>query len=179
VEGNRVSRGFVCGVVALLCVHRVVAGELVSPSTNVPTEWLTTVEQSQFRKTPRYDETMAYCRRMADASPWVEYRSIGTSPEGRDMPVLIISSSNAFDPERAHADGKVLVFIQNCIHSGESEGKDASMMLVRDMVITKTREHLLDKVNVMMMPIFSVDGHERFGAYSRIKIGRASCRERV
>lgn len=147
--------------------HRV-AAELPSPSADVPAKWLTTVERTQFRDTPRYAETVAYCQRLADASPWVEYRSIGTSPEGREMPVLIVSSNRAFDPQRAHADGKALVFIQNCIHAGESEGKDASMMLVRDMVITKTRKHLLDQVNLLMMPIFSVDGHERFGPHSRI-----------
>jgi murein tripeptide amidase MpaA len=145
-----------------------VATELKSPSGDVPDEWLTLAERTGFRKTPRYEETMAYCRRLAEASPWVEYRSIGVSPEGRDMPVLIVSSNGAFDAQRAHGDGKVVVFIQNCIHAGEVEGKDASLMLVRDMVITKTRAPLLDCVNLIVLPIFSVDGHERFGPYNRI-----------
>ncbi len=152
----------------LLSMQNSYAAELTSPSVNVPSEWRTTVEKTQFRKTPRYDETLAYCKRLAEASPWVEYRSIGQSPEGRDILVLVVSSSGAFDPKSIHADGKAVVFIQNCIHAGESEGKDASMMLVRDMVITKTRSQLLDHVNVIMMPIFNVDGHERFSAYSRI-----------
>lgn len=153
---------------ALSVVQHGSAAELALPSKNVPAEWLTFAEQTQFRKTPRFDETVAFCRRLADASPWVEYRSIGTSPEAREMPLLVVSSNGAFHPQSAHADGKVLVFIQNCIHAGESEGKDASLMLVRDMVITKTRKRLLDRVNLLVMPIFNVDGHERFSAYSRI-----------
>jgi len=142
--------------------------ELKVPSIDVPPEWRTLTEQTHFRKTPRHAETVAFCRRLADASPWVEYRSIGTTSEGREMPLLVVSSSGAFDPKHAHNDGKLVVFIQNCIHAGECEGKDASFMLVRDMVITKTRATLLDRINVLVMPIFNVDGHERFSAYSRI-----------
>lgn len=144
------------------------AGRLLLPSKDVPSEWLTLAEQTEFQDTPRYAETMAYCRRLAAASPWIEIRSIGASPEGRDILVLIVSSDRAFEPDAAHADGKAVVFIQNCIHAGECEGKDASMMLVRDLAVLKTRRELLDHVNLLVMPIFNVDGHERFSRFSRI-----------
>jgi hypothetical protein len=41
-------------------------------------------------------------------------------------------------------------------------------MLLRDMVITKTKSNLLDNVIVLVIPVFNVDGHERFGPYNRI-----------
>ncbi len=156
------------GAAAMAPIQPALAAELRNPSGTVPTEWLTLVESSGFRKTPRYDETVAYSKKLADASPWITYRSYGTSPEGRDMPLLIVSSSGAFDAKSAHDNGKAVVFIQNCIHAGESEGKDASLMLLRDIAITKSRASLLDNVNLIVTPIFSVDGHERFGRYSRI-----------
>jgi len=155
-------------VVALLAAAQVAQAGLELPSANVPPEWLTYAERTSFQRTPRYAETMAYCRRLADASPWIRYHSIGTSPQGRDLAVLIVSSSGAFDPKSAHGDGKAVVFIQNCIHAGECAGKDASMMLVRDMAVLKAHRTLLDRANLVVMPIFNVDGHERFGAYSRI-----------
>ena len=155
-------------MVSVLFASRASAAELQSPSPDVPAEWMTLAEKSDFHKTPRYDETVAYCKRLAQASPWIEYRTIGQSPQGRDIPLLVVSSSGGFDPKSAHADGKSLVLIQNCIHSGECEGKDASLMLVRDIAVTKARESLLDRVNLLVLPIFSVDAHERFGPYSRI-----------
>lgn len=158
----------VAAVAALATGSRSPAADLKVPSVDVPAEWLTHCEKSNMRRTPRHAETVAFSRRLADASPWVTYQSIGTTPEGREMPLLVVSSSGAFDPERIHADGKIVVFVQNCIHAGESEGKDASFMLVRDMVITKTRAHLLDHINLLVMPIFNVDGHERFSPHSRI-----------
>ncbi len=41
-------------------------------------------------------------------------------------------------------------------------------MLVRDMAITRTRSSLLDSAIVLFVPIFNVDGHERFGPFNRI-----------
>jgi hypothetical protein len=156
------------GAVLLAPALQAAPPKLENPSKNVPAKWLTMTEESGFRKTPRYADTVAYSKRLADASPWIEYRSFGTSPEGRELPLLIVSSSGVFDADRAHEDGKLVVFVQNCIHAGESEGKDASFMLLRDIAITKTRASLLETVNLIVVPIFSVDGHERFGPYSRI-----------
>jgi hypothetical protein len=42
------------------------------------------------------------------------------------------------------------------------------MMLLRDIAVTKTRAALLDRVVLLFMPIYNVDGHERFGPYRRI-----------
>ncbi|HEY6626689.1 MAG TPA: M14 family metallopeptidase, partial [Ignavibacteriaceae bacterium] len=56
----------------------------------------------------------------------------------------------------------------NGIHSGEIEGKDASMILMREILITKEKESLLDSINIIVVPIFSVDGHERKSKYNRI-----------
>ena len=142
--------------------------QLKLPSVNVPDEWLTLAERTGFVRTPRYDETVAYCRRLAAASPWLDYRSFGRSPEGRELPLMIASKDAAFTPEAARSTGKLVVLAQCCIHAGECAGKDACLMLLRDAAITKTRAGLLDNVVLVVMPIFNVDGHERFGPYSRI-----------
>jgi len=138
------------------------------PSRNVPAEWLTKAERTEFRETPRYDETVEFCRRLASASDWIDYQTFGTSPEGRALPLVIASKDGAFTPKAARAAGKLVVLAQNCIHPGECAGKDGSLMLLRDIAITKTRKELLDHVVLLIMPIFSVDGHERFSPYSRI-----------
>lgn len=144
------------------------AERLENPSPDVPAQWLTLAERTGFRQTPRYEPTIAFCRRLADASEWIDYQSFGTSPEGREMPLLIASKDQAFDPVAAKATGKPIVFAQACIHPGECAGKDACLMLLRDIAITKTRSALLDHVTLLIVPIFNVDGHERFSPYSRI-----------
>jgi hypothetical protein len=143
-------------------------GRLELPSHDVPEAWLTKAERTEFRETPRYEDTVTYCRRLAEASPWIEYQGFGVSPEGRALPLLVASKDAAFTPETARASDKVVVLIQNAIHPGECAGKDASLMLLRDIAITKARAGLLDQVILLVIPIFNVDGHERFSPYSRI-----------
>jgi hypothetical protein len=131
-------------------------------------EWETFFELSKKKETPRYQETMDYCKRLEMNSIWVHVTSFGKSPMGRNLPLIIIDKQGISTPEALHASGKLVLLIQACIHPGESEGKDAGLMLIRDLVITKKYPGLLDHVSILFIPIFNVDGHERFGPYNRI-----------
>jgi murein tripeptide amidase MpaA len=130
--------------------------------------WLTPYERSGGRKTPRYNETVAFCRALDAASGEVTFTYFGTSPQGRALPLLIVARNETFTPAAARRAGKAVVLIQAGIHAGEIDGKDAGLMLIRDMVIRHQEEHLLDSVIILFVPILNVDGHERFGKYNRI-----------
>ncbi len=131
-------------------------------------DWQTDYEKSGFKATPRYAATVAYCQRLADASPWIRYTSFGLSPQGRDLPLLIADRNSRFTPEAVRKSDNAVLLIQAGIHSGEIDGKDAGLMLLRDITINKKYEDLLEHVTILFMPIFNVDGHERFGTYNRI-----------
>ncbi|MBP2681399.1 MAG: Zinc carboxypeptidase, partial [Candidatus Krumholzibacteriota bacterium] len=134
-------------------------------------DWDTFYEKSGKTATSRYSDAIEYCRRLDAASPWIQYASFGKSEQGRDLPLLIASKNDVFTPaaaERARANGDVVLLIQAGIHSGEIEGKDAGLMLFRDIAVTKKCPELLDHVTILFIPILNVDGHERFGPYNRI-----------
>ena len=137
-------------------------------SGEVAPYWRTRAERTRYRQTSDYDETMRFVRQVEGASRWVRVVSYGTSPQGRDLPLVILSKDRAFTPEAALATGKPIVLIQNGIHSGEIEGKDACLALMRDLAALRTRPELLDSAIVLVLPIFSVDAHERRGRYHRI-----------
>lgn len=141
-------------------------GPLVS--TDIPGYWRTRAERTAWKQTSDYDETMRYCRQLEAGSRWVRLVTYGTSGQGRDLPMLVLSKDRAFTPEEARANGKPIVLIQNGIHAGEIEGKDASLALARDMTVLRTRMDLLDSCTVLILPIFSVDAHERRSKYNRI-----------
>ncbi len=125
-------------------------------------------EKSGFKSTPRYDATIEYCKKLEQNSKMVKYTTFGKSPQGRDLPLLIVDKNGYFDVESVKKSGKVVLLVQACIHAGESDGKDAGLMLVRDIVTNKKFENLIDNVTILFIPIYSVDGHERFGEYNRI-----------
>ena len=146
----------------------VYALDAADPATNIPPEWQTKAEITAFSETARYDSTIVFCKRLAQASPLLEYQVAGTSPQGRDIPILILAGNGEFTPTQATDAAKTVVFINNCIHAGEVAGKDATLMLLRDIAIAGRYRHLLKNVVLVAMPIFSVDGHERFSPHSRI-----------
>lgn len=131
-------------------------------------DWRTRAERTNYAETARYDETVAFCRELERHSPWVRVVSMGTTPLGRSMPLVILSRERAFSPAQAAATGKAVILVVNGVHAGEIEGKDASLALMRDIAIEKAQEHLLDHVILLVVPIFNIDGHERFGPYNRI-----------
>src|SRR3954470_2950023 len=129
----------------------------------------TPAEKSCYRTTPRYDETMAYVRRVAAAAPkQVKIESIGKTAQGRDLVSIIVSNDGVFDPVALHKANRPIVYIQNAIHAGEMDGKDASLALPRDVVATKTQAALIDRAVLVIIPIYNADGHEFFGPYNRI-----------
>lgn len=123
--------------------------------------WITPGEVSGFETTPSYDETRAWLDKLDAASDLISIAGFGTSAQGRDLYYVKASSG-------AGADGqpKPVVLVQAGIHSGEIDGKDAGLMLLRDMAF-RVKQNLLDKVDLVFVPIFNVDGHERSSPYNR------------
>ena len=136
----------------------------------MPEEWVTPAEASDFRSTPSYEETLDFIRRLAEESPYIHLTSYGVSPQGRGMPLVVVSEDGAFEPRLARwvtaRKGKPVVLIQNGIHSGEIDGKDASLMILRDVALGRLPE-VLDAATLLIVPIYNVDGHERVSPYNR------------
>lgn len=131
--------------------------------------WTTPAEASDFRTTPSYADTLVYLQRLQQAAPGVIHlATYGTTPEGRPMTVVVASGDGHFDPAAARKAGKPVVLLQAGIHPGEIEGKDAGLMLLRDIAATHRYPHLLDHMVLVYIPVFSVDGHENASPYNRI-----------
>ncbi len=132
------------------------------------TTFLTYYEKAGCVKTPRYAETIDFCKKLDKASALLKYTTFGISPQGRDLPLLIADKNGNFTPDAVRKSGNAVLLIQACIHAGESDGKDAGLMLLRDLAINKKGLLLLDHVTILFIPIFNTDGHERFGPFNRI-----------
>ncbi|MEK8179839.1 M14 family metallopeptidase [Flavobacterium buctense] len=128
--------------------------------------WITPTEKADFITTPTYDETMNWFQKLADASPLLSMISIGKSVEGRDIYMIIASSEKEVTATALKQSDKPLLFVQAGIHSGEIDGNDAGMMLLRDIAFGNKKE-LLNQVNFLFIPILNVDGHERSSSFNR------------
>ena len=130
---------------------------------------LTTVaEHSGFAKTGRYDEVIALCADFAKAYPdAVRCIDFGTTPEGRTMKALVVTRTGAFTPDQAHAKNIPVLLIQGGIHAGEIDGKDAGFLALREALDGMTAKGDFAKMVWIFVPVFNIDGHERFGSWNR------------
>ncbi|WP_294333381.1 M14 family metallopeptidase [uncultured Sphingomonas sp.] len=118
--------------------------------------WITPAEAAGFRTTPRYAEVRAWLERLAAASPLITVKGFGRTTEGREMIYVRASKGGAAKP---------VVLVQGGIHAGEIDGKDAGLMLLRDIAL-RGKDDLLDKVDLVFVPVYNIDGHEQRSTYN-------------
>ncbi|MDF1610694.1 M14 family metallopeptidase [Stygiobacter electus] len=131
-------------------------------------EWVTYFEKSNYLSTPNYDETIKYFKALERNSPYIKLIPFGKTAQERTLYICVVSKEKAFTPAKAKKINKPIILIQNGIHSGEIEGKDASMILLREILITKEKFNLIDNVTLLIIPVFNADGHERRSPFNRI-----------
>jgi hypothetical protein len=131
------------------------ASEKLIAAPNDP--WITPAESSGFETTPSYAETRAWLEKLVAASPLLKLERFGVTPQGRELYYVRASKGGT---------GKPVLLAQAGIHSGEIDGKDAGLMLLRDIAL-RGKDRLLDKADFVFVPIFNADGHERSSRWNR------------
>src|ERR1700736_4055812 len=163
----------VTAVLSLFAAGVSVAPALAAPSKDSALQ--TVAEQSHFLRTGRYDEVVRLCaayeRTWPDA---VRCTQFGHTPEGRPMFVLTVSRTGALTPEQARKRNLPVMLMQGGIHAGEIDGKDAGFLALRELLSTRASARggasapgvspdVLKSFVLVFVPVFNVDGHERFG----------------
>ena len=130
---------------------------------------LTTVsERSGFTRTGRYAEIAELNAAFEQAYPdAVRAITFGRSAEGRAMQALVVTRTGALTAQDARARGIPVILVQGGIHAGEIDGKDAGYLALRQMLDGQAAQGALDKQVIVFVPIYNVDGHERFSAWNR------------
>ena len=120
----------------------------------------TLAEESGFRRTGRTDEVTRLCAAFAAAWPRAVHNlEFGRSAQGRVMRALLVSRA---DPRQVP-----LLMLQAGIHPGESDGKDAGFIALRELLSEAAAPRVLERIAILFVPAFNVDGHERFGRWNR------------
>ena len=128
----------------------------------------TLAELSDFRETGRLDEVSRLCQEMHKAWPTaVRAFEYGSSAEGRSMLALIVSRAGALTPANLCAKNIPVLMLQGGIHPGESDGKDAGFIALRELLEDPAAARILERIAVLFVPAFNADGHERCGRWNR------------
>jgi hypothetical protein len=153
-------------LIALLVLAGAGPAQAATPAKPAALE--TVAERSGFRITGRYGEVERLCLAFAQAYPQsVRCTEFGRTPEARPMLALAISKSGALTPQEARDRSIPVMLMQGGIHAGEIDGKDAGFLAIREMLGGKLAPRALESFVLIFVPVFNVDGHERFGRWNR------------
>jgi hypothetical protein len=151
-----------------LLLAMLAAASLPTAFAHATPDLVTVSERSGFTATGHYDEVIQLCGAYQKAYPkQVKCFQFGTTPEGRPMMALAVTHTGAFTPEAARRKNLPVTLIQGGIHAGEIDGKDAGFLALREMLENRIAQGSLDKQVLIFVPVFNVDGHERFAKWNR------------
>lgn len=122
----------------------------------------TRAERTAARETSTLADVRLFLDSLATRTPTVRVGSFGRTTLGREIPYVVASRPLVTDPAEAHRSGKPVVYVQANIHGGEVEGKEVSLMLLRDLTVGPL-QRLLDSLILIVVPIYNADGNEAFG----------------
>lgn len=121
---------------------------------------ITVPEKTNYQKTSTYAEVMSFIEALQKKSPLVHLEYMGTSKEGKKIPVVVLASPKVTTPEEAKASGKPVMYVQGNIHAGEVEGKEVVQILMRDILLGD-KKYLLDNQILLFAPIYNTDSNDK------------------
>jgi hypothetical protein len=127
---------------------------------------LTRAERTNFAETSHYEDVVTFIDSLKLLGAKIQIGSIGKTALGRDLPYVIASRPLITSPAEARRLGRPVAYIQGNIHSGEVEGKEASLALLRDLLFDKSK-NVLDSIVLIMQPDYNADGNEHFDVQAR------------
>lgn len=152
-------------LLAALCLPAYVAS--VAPTCHATQEGpFTRAEITAYAQTSSYSDVVEFLQNLLKKDPPMRLEWIGRSPLGKEIPLVVVAKNPLITPLQAKAEGKLVVYVQANIHAGEVEGKEASLMLLRE--IAKNPKHpYLDRMVLLVTPIYNIDGNDKWGPLTR------------
>ena len=163
---HRTTNDSACGLAAAALLALAMPGCGATAQSDTTADLLTRAERTGYEETTGYDGVVQLVERAAALSDHVHATSFGTTVEGRSLPLVVVGDVPDARPESVVAAGRVRVWLQANIHGGEVCGKEALLMLLRD-VVTGAHEDWLSSLILLMAPIYNADGNERMALDNR------------
>lgn len=127
---------------------------------------LTTAESSDYTLTSTHQDVLNFVNTLAKDSPFLRIETIGTTTQGKPIPMLILANPMINSPEDLKNDDRLVIYIQANIHSGEVEGKEATQALAREL-IKNPESTIFKNLILLIVPDLNADGNDQMSDQNR------------
>ena len=126
----------------------------------------TRAETTGYMETSRYDDVIDFIETIVPRSSRLHMGTMGYTHEGRSIPMVVAGNVADASAAAVHASGKLRIYLQGNIHAGEVCGKEALLMLLRE-IADGEHDGWFDDVVLLIVPIYNADGNERVALGNR------------
>jgi hypothetical protein len=138
-----------------------------STASKVNTDFTTLFEKSKGTETPEYKDVIAYYTKLSETYSQISMFSFGQTDAGEPLHLVVYNREGIFNVDEIKNATKNRILINNGIHPGESDGIDASMMLLRDIVQNDSLQEKYKNSIICVIPVYNIGGSLNRNSHSR------------
>lgn len=136
-----------------------------SEKTKNEYDFTTVFETSNGTETATYEQVIEYYTQLADQYHSVAIYKMDRTDSGKRLHLVTFNPNRSFEYEFSDEKDQNILLINNGIHPGESDGVDASMMLIRDLAQNKIETP--KNTIIAVIPVYNIGGALNRNATSR------------
>ena len=130
-------------------------------------DFTTLFEASKGTETPEYKEVISYYTDLAEVYDEISLFSFGQTDSGEPLHLVVYDKSGIYNVDEIKNSPKNRILINNGIHPGESDGIDASMMLLRDIVQNDSLQNKYQNSIICVIPVYNIGGALNRNSHTR------------
>ena len=129
--------------------------------------FITQFEKSGGTETSQYTDVINYFKELSSTYPELSVFEMGETDAGYPLHLVVYDSDGKTQLNTLKNSTKNRVLINNGIHPGESDGIDASMLLLRDIVQNDSLKKRYQNTLIAVIPIYNIGGSLNRNSHTR------------
>jgi hypothetical protein len=138
-----------------------------SDSSKNKVDFTTKFEETKGKETSEYKDIIGYYKKLADKYSQISLFYFGQTDSGEPLHLVVYSEEGIYNVKEITSSQKNRILINNGIHPGESDGIDASMLLIRDIVQSDTLQKKYKNSLIAVIPVYNVGGALNRNSHTR------------
>lgn len=130
-------------------------------------DFTTLFETSKGTETPEYEAVISYYKNLATTYPEISIFEMGNTDANKPLHLVVFNSDGKIAKNELKESSKNRILINNGIHPGESDGIDASMMLLRDIVQNDSLKKIYKNSLICVIPVYNIGGALNRNSHTR------------
>ena len=130
-------------------------------------DFTTLFEKSKGTETPEYKDVISYYTKLSEAYNQISLFSFGQTDSGEPLHLVVYNREGVYNINEIKNSSKNRILINNGIHPGESDGIDASMLLIRDLVQNDSLIEVYKNSMICVIPVYNIGGSLNRNSHTR------------